>query len=642
MHGEGFFYQAFVYLSAAVIAVPVAKRLGLGSVLGYLIAGIAIGPFGLHLVGEEGRDVMQFAEFGVVMMLFLVGLELQPALLWRLRAPILGLGGLQVAVTAAVVAGGALALGLPWRAATAVGLILALSSTAIVLQTLAEKGLLKTAAGQSSFAVLLFQDLAVIPLLAVVPLLAPPGSMAAAEGHGGDGHGGHGAAWTEGLAPWAQTLAVLAAVAVVVLIGRFLVRPLFRVLARARLRELFTAAALLLVIGIALLMTRVGLSPALGTFLAGVVLATSEYRHELEADVEPFKGLLLGLFFIAVGASIDFALIGRQPALVLGLAVALVTVKGGILLALARSFRLGPDQALLFALALAQGGEFAFVLASFAGQNGVLGREITDPMIAVVALSMAMTPLLLLLGEKTLLPRIGTREQAARQADAVDEESPVIIAGFGRFGHIVGRLLRANGVATTVLDLDSDNVDLLRKLGLKVFYGDASRYDLLHAAGADRAKLLVLALDSPEKTRELVETAGKHFPHLKILARASGRGDAYDLLDAGVEHVYRETLDTSLRMGVDALRLLGFRGYQAHRAARTFRRYDEASVRELAAMRHDRKTYINVARERIRSLEAILRSDLEDRPETVDAGWDVDSLRRDFGRRGAAGTRDEA
>ncbi len=638
MHGEGFFYQAFVYLSAAVIAVPVAKRLGLGSVLGYLIAGIAIGPFGLHLVGEEGRDVMQFAEFGVVMMLFLVGLELQPALLWRLRAPILGLGGLQVGVTAVAVAAGAAALGLPWRAAVAVGLILALSSTAIVLQTLAEKGLLKTAAGQSSFAVLLFQDLAVIPLLAVLPLLAPPGFHAGGDGHGGGGHGGgHGSAWTEGLAPWAQTLAVLAAVAVVVVVGRFLVRPLFRVIARARLRELFTAAALLLVIGIALLMTKVGLSPALGTFLAGVVLATSEYRHELEADVEPFKGLLLGLFFIAVGASIDFALIGRQPALILSLALALVAIKGGILLGLARGFRLGLDQALLFALALAQGGEFAFVLASFAGQNGVLGRAVTDPMIAVVALSMALTPLLLLLGEKVLLPRVGTREQAERPADEVDEENPVIIAGFGRFGHIVGRLLRANGIGATVLDVDSDNVDMLRKLGLKVFYGDASRYDLLLAAGAERAELLVLALDSPEKTRELVHTAAKHFPHLKILARASGRGDAYDLLDAGVEQVYRETLDTSLRMGVDALRHLGFRGYQALRAARTFRRHDEATVRELAAMRHDRKRYINVARERIEGLEEILRSDLEDRPDTVDAGWDVESLRRDFGGRDASG-----
>ncbi len=623
MHGEGFFFQAFVYLAAAVVAVPVAKRLGLGSVLGYLLAGVAIGPFGLHLVGEEGQDVMHFAEFGVVMMLFLVGLELEPTLLWRLRAPILGLGGLQVALTTAAVAGLGLAAGLDGREAVAVGLVLSMSSTAIVLQSLAEKGLMKTAAGQSSFAVLLFQDLAVIPILALFPLLRRPGGASAAE------EAGHASTWVDGLPAWGQTLAVLAVVAAVVLGARFLLRPVFRAIAATRLRELFTAAALLLVIGIALLMTRIGLSPALGTFLAGVVLANSEYRHELESDVEPFKGLLLGLFFIAVGASIDFRLVASQPARIVGLVVVVLVAKAAVLLGLARAFRLGTDQALTFAFALPQVGEFAFVLLSFALQQAVLGPDTTGPLVAVVALTMAATPLLMLLNERVVLPRVGTRERAFREADRIDEHGAVIVAGFGRFGSTVGRLLKANRVPTTVLDNDSDRVELLRRLGLKVFYGDATRHDLLHAAGAEHSRLLVLALDSPEKNLELVGTVRKHFPHLRVLARASDWDDAQALLDAGVEHVYRETLDAALRLGVDALRELGFRGYQAGRAARTFLRHDEESVRALAKLRADRAGYINVARGRIEDLERLLLADLEDAAEWRDLGWDAETLRED-------------
>jgi len=621
MHGEGFFFQAFVYLAAAVVSVPLAKRLGLGSVLGYLLAGVAIGPFGLHLVGEEGQDVMRFAEFGVVMMLFLVGLELEPTLLWRLRNPILGLGGLQVAATTVVVAGLCLALGLPGREAVAVGLILSMSSTAIVLQSLAEKGLLKTAAGQGSFAVLLFQDLAVIPILALFPLLGRPGA-----GHSDPGHA---TTWVGGLPAWGQTLAVLAVVGAVVLGARFLLRPVFRAIAATRLRELFTAAALLLVIGIALLMTRVGLSPALGTFLAGVVLANSEYRHELESDVEPFKGLLLGLFFIAVGASIDFRLVAAQPARIAALVVLVLAAKAAVLFVLARAFRLGTDQALTFAFALPQVGEFAFVLLSFALQHAVLGPETTGPLVAVVALTMAATPLLMLLNERALLPRLGTQERAGREADRIDEQGHVIVAGFGRFGSTVGRLLKANGVSTTVLDNDSDRVEVLRKLGLKVFYGDATRPDLLHSAGAERARLLVLALDRPEKNLELVATARKHFPHLRVLARAADWGDAHELLEAGVTHVYRETLDASLRLGTDALRLLGFRGYPAGRAARTFLRHDEASMRELAKVRGDRASYFSAARRRIEELERVLLADLEDAGESRDLGWDVESLRED-------------
>ena len=592
-----------------------------------LVAGIAIGPFVLGWVGDEGQDVLHFAEFGVVMMLFLIGLELEPSRVWRLRAPILGLGGSQVAVTAAVLAAIGLALDLTWREALAVGVTLALSSTAIVLQTLNEKGLLRTGGGQSAFSVLLFQDIAVIPILALLPLLAAPRAAA----HAAAGGKGHDTTWVAGLPGWAETLVVAAAVVLIILAGRYLLQPFFRFIARTGMRELFTAAALLLVIATAVLMSKVGVSPALGAFLAGVVLARSEYRHELESDIEPFKGLLLGLFFIAVGASIDFALIAARPRLILSLMIVLIVVKGLVLFALGRVFKMSLDQNLLFSFSLAQGGEFAFVLFSFEVREGVIGADLASMLIAVAALTMAATPLLMLLNEKLVQPRVGTLEKEHREADAIDEENPVIIAGFGSFGAIVGRLLRANGVGTTVLESDSDRVDLLRRLGLKVFYGDACRLDLLKAAGADQAKLLVLALDTHEKRMELVETVRKHFPHLVLLARAGNRRQAYDLLDAGVEHVYRERLDSGLRTGVDALRLLGRRAYSAFRAAHKFRAHDEEAVRELAKMRHDQKLYIHTARQRIGDLEALLLSDVEDRGETRDLGWDTETLREEFG-----------
>jgi len=637
MHAEGFFAQAFVYLAAAVIAVPIARRLGLGSVLGYLIAGMVIGPFAFGLIGEEGQDVMHFAEFGVVMMLFLIGLELRPALLWQMRKPILGLGGLQVGVTTLLLTGVGIVAGLPWQTALAVGMTLALSSTAIVLQTLNEKNLMGTDGGQGAFAVLLFQDISVIPMLALMPLLAVSAAGGAGAGHvaGTADHaqaaGSHATSWVEGLPAWEQTLIVLLAVAAIIVAGRYLLRPVFRVIAGTRLRELFTATALLLIIGIALLMSRVGLSPALGTFLAGVVLANSEYRHELESEIDPFKGLLLAVFFISVGASIDFDLIANSPLLILGLVAGLMAIKFVVLLILGRAFGMGLDQNFLFAFSLAQGGEFAFVLFSFASQNSVIPGEVTAPLIAAVAVSMALTPVLMLVNERLIQPRTGTRQSIEREPDAMHEEGEVIIAGFGRFGSIVGRLLRANGVQPTVLEFDSDRVELLRKLGLQVFYGDASRTELLEAAGAAKARLLVIATEDHERIVAIVETAQKHFPNLTILARAAGRPEAYELRDLGVEHVYRETLDTSLRTGIDALRLLGRRGHQAHRAARTFRRHDEDSVRELGAMRHDRKAYFSAARERIHSLEELLLSEVEGPTEERDAGWDTDSLREEHG-----------
>jgi CPA2 family monovalent cation:H+ antiporter-2 len=636
VHGEGFFFQAFVYLSAAVVAVPIAKRLGLGSVLGYLLAGMVIGPFGMGLIGAEGQDVMHFAEFGVVMMLFLIGLELEPSMLWRLRGPILGTGGLQVALTAAVAGGVGVAAGLPWQTALAVGLTLSLSSTAMVLQSLAERDLMKTDAGQRSFAVLLFQDIAVIPMLALFPLLAvgsPPAAGAESAAHHSGEAAQHATPWIETLPGWAQTLVVLGAVAAVIVAGRVLVRPVFRIIAKTELRELFTAAALLLVIGIALLMTSVGLSAALGTFLAGVVLADSEYRHELESDIDPFKGLLLAVFFIAVGASVDFELIAAQPSLIAGLVLGLVAMKFVVLAVLARVFRMGVDQGLLLSLALAQGGEFAFVLFSYATQHAIIPADVAAPLVAVVAVSMAATPLLLVVWERVLRPRVGTREAAPREPDVVHEDNPIILAGFGRVGSIVGRFLRSQGIQPTVLESDSDHVEVLRRLGLKVYYGDAARHDLCAIAGAAKAKLLIVAVDDHAKALSIVRMARKHFPHLRILSRAGQRTDVYDLSDAGVpmDDIYRETLDTSLRIGVDALRHLGFRGHHALRAARTFRAHDEANLRQLQDLRGDQTAYVTAARELIKALESTMQADQHDAITPQDAGWDSATLRREYG-----------
>lgn len=619
MHGEGFFSQALVYLVAAVVAVPVARRLGMASVLGYLVAGVVIGPFALHWVGEEGQSVLQFAEFGVVMMLFLVGLELEPDRLWRLRKALLGMGGLQVGVTSLAGTALGLAAGLPWRTALVLGLVLAMSSTAIVLQSLVEKGQLHSPSGRSSFAVLLFQDLAVIPMLALIPLLSARPPAAA-----------HGSTLASSPA-WVRAGAVLAAVAVLILAGRLAVVPVLRLIARTRLREMFTASALLLVISAAMVAAKAGLSPAFGTFLAGVVLANSEYRHELETDLEPFKGLLLGLFFIAVGASIDFGLVSAKPVPIAVALVAAVAVKLSVLFAVATIFRMPIEQNLLFSFALAQVGEFAFVLVSFAAQNGVLSAEIAAMAVAVTALSMAGSPVLMAFYERAIARRLGTDARPGREHEVPGEASPVIIAGFGRFGHVAGRLLLVNGVRATVLDADPDHVDLLRKLGFRVYYGDACRLDLLKAAGADRARLFIVAVDEPEKVLEIVRAARREFPQLTILARARGRDHAYQLLEAGVDRIYRETLDTSLRAGADALRLLGFRAFHARRAALTFRRHDEESVRELARLRHDRRAYILRAREHIADLEEVLRKELAAGAERDDEAWDSESLRREFG-----------
>ncbi|ULQ57541.1 monovalent cation:proton antiporter-2 (CPA2) family protein [Flavihumibacter rivuli] len=621
MDQHSFLFQAMIYLGAAVLLVPLARKMGLGSVLGYLIAGILIGPSALNLVGDRSEDVMHVAEFGVVMMLFVIGLELEPSLLWKLRKPIVGMGGLQVLITAAIITGICFVAGIDRNQAIAIGLIAAPSSTALVIQTLQEKGLMKTDAGQSSFAVLLFQDIAVIPMLAVLPMLAPSQSDNSAN-HGSD-------AWISSQPGWVQTLAVIFAVGIIVLAGRFLVRPLLRMVAATRSREVFTATTLLLVIAITLLMTSVGLSPALGTFLAGVVLANSEYRHELESDIEPFKGILLGIFFISVGAAINFSLMADSPLLVVGILLGLMAVKAVVLAMTGRVFNLSTDQNLIYSLGLCQVGEFAFVLLSFTRQANILNQHTADLLLAVVALSMALTPLLFLLNEKFLLPRFDVKEKPVeKEADTIEEKNPVIIAGFGHYGNTVGRFLRAHGIGTTILDIDSDRVDYLRKMGFRVYYGDASRYDLLHAAGASEARIILLTIDDPVKRLEMIETIKKHFPNLQIMVRSQNRYDAYDQMNAGMMHIYRETVDSALRMGVDTMKILGFRAYSASRAASTFLQYDERNLKYLSSIR-DEKQYINTAREFIEELDKIIQNDLRAPELNRDKGWDEESLIND-------------
>ena len=623
MDSNLFLFQAMVYLAAAVVMVPLAKRLGLGSVLGYLLAGILIGPAVLKFIGNEGESVMHSAEFGVVMMLFLIGLELEPALLWKLRKAILGLGGLQVLITSVIISGIAYFFELPWQSSLAIGMALALSSTALVLQTLAEKGINRTTAGRSAFAVLLFQDIAVIPMLAFFPLLAIAGLTT------GDGHVNGAEGWIEGQAGWMRALIVTGAIAFIIVGGRYLIPPIFRLVAGTQLREMFTATALLLVVGIAVLMSSVGLSPALGTFLSGVVLANSEYKHELESDIEPFKGLLLGLFFIAVGASINFELIMNQPLLIFGLVLALMFVKAVVLLVLGKIFELRIDQNIIFSSSLSQVGEFAFVLLSFSLTEGIVEKNYVEVLMAVVAISMALTPIAFFLNEKIVLPFVDKKLSATKkekEADAMDEKNPVIIAGFGHFGNTIGRFLRAHGVKTTVLDIDSNRVEFLRKMGFKVYYGDASRYDILLAAGAAEAKMIIIAVDDPEKRLEMIETIKKHFPDLQMLVRSSTREDTYDQMNAGILHIYRETIDTSLRMGVDAMKILGHRAYTAQRAARTFFRYDEQKLKDLSKVRDNEKEYINQAREYIEELEEIIKSDTKQLHLEKDQGWDEDSL----------------
>ncbi|WP_295608882.1 monovalent cation:proton antiporter-2 (CPA2) family protein [uncultured Lamprocystis sp.] len=624
---DGMLFHAFIYLAAAVLAVPIANRLGLGSVLGYLIAGILIGPT-LGLVGAETEEVQHVAEFGVVMMLFLIGLELEPKLLWEMRARVLGLGGLQVLITAGLIAAAALLLGYHWGLGLAIGLIFAMSSTAIVLQTLGEKGLTRTDGGQASFAVLLFQDLSLIPVLALIPLLAAPGlSGLWAAGPGGSGAGAaHGAiSLVVGLPGWGYALVVLGAVALVVLAGHYLSRPLFRYIAESGLREVFTASALLLVIGIALLMTLVDLSPALGTFLAGVVLANSEFRHELQSDIEPFKGLLLGLFFITVGAGIDFGILSAHLATVIALTLSVMSLKMAVLLGLARLFRLQPGDQWLFALGLAQAGEFGFVLLAFSVQNAVIPAELARMLSLVVALSMLLTPALFIAYDRLIAPAL--RTGSAPAPDSIDELGTVVIAGIGRFGQIVNRLLLASGVRTVVLDNRADQIDLLRKVGIKGYYGDASRPDLLHAAGISQARLFVIAIDDQDRAVKMVEHVRRTYPTVKILARAFDVRHLYLLQKAGADLVVREVFDSSLTLGVAALKALGMHPFKVERMARAFRRHEAEGLTSMYDLWDEnpdiaRNLVLQARiREHVGSLQDALNSDRLQLHDRTERGW---------------------
>ena len=591
-----FLLLAFVFLLAGVVSVPIASRLGLGSVLGYLIAGIVISPV-LALLSVDVVSIQHFAEFGVVMMLFLVGLELEPKQLWTMRARLLGLGGGQVVLTALAVMGAAMLFGQPWTIALAIGLVLALSSTAIVLQTLNEKGLMKSDGGQSSFSVLLTQDIAVIPILALVPLLAMPDLMdvgmvadthGGAETHATDTHSadthsddGHGASlsFVDGKPGWQVALITLGAIGVVMAGGSFLTRPVFRFIAMAGLRELFVATALLMVVCIALLMSLVGLSPALGTFLAGVVLANSEYRHELESDIDPFRGLLLGLFFMTVGAAINFGLLFDNLALILGLTIGLLALKGAVLYVLGTIFGLRASDRWLLTLGLAQAGEFGFVLLSFTVANSVIPTSISDLLLLVIALSMLLTPALFIFYDKVVAPRYVTSEE--RETDDVDA-GQIIIAGFGRVGGLVDRILRAAGENTTVIDYSAQQIDDMRTFGAKVFYGDATRPDLLAAAGIAEAKVLVIALDDHEQITELAKYALHNYPHLHVVARATNRHHVYELWEVGCRDIIRENFDSSVRMGRSVLEAIGVERPRAQSMVDAFVAMDRSAMVEVA------------------------------------------------------------
>lgn len=589
--------NSFIYLTAAVIVVPLAKKLGLGSIIGYLVAGIAIGPWGLGLVTKV-QDILHFAEFGVVLMLFLVGLELEPRRLWSLRRPIFGWGSAQVLLCALAIGATAVAFGVRWQAATIIGLGLALSSTAIALQVMGERNLLRTSSGQAGFSILLFQDVAAIPILALLPLLAVVTES------------------NEAVVVANRTLEAIKIVAVIggiILGGRLLLRPVLRWIARSETPEIFTAASLLLVVGIAGLMQFVGLSMALGAFLAGVLLAESEYRRELETDLEPFKGLLLGLFFIAVGMSIDFGVLIRSPGLIIAIVLGFLALKLVVIYALARAMAVPFQERPVFTLLLAQGGEFAFVVFQAAAGAHVFSPEIASLLICAVALSMLLSPLLLVAVDKWLLPRYANCNVPVLEEISEPQNAPVIIAGFGRYGQIVGRVLAAEGIGATVLDHDAEMIEAARAFGSKVFYGDATRLDLLRTAGAAQAKILVLAVDGVEQSLEIADLVHEHFPQLELVARARDVTHWNQLRDRGVMRVERELFEASLRSARTVLELLGQTSEAAHRSARRFRQHNLALFEEMHPYYKDRAKLIAVVKRGRQQFEEQLAAEREKR-----------------------------
>ncbi len=590
-HG-GWLTGTLVYLAAAVLAVPIAKKLGLGSIIGYLAAGIAIGPWGLRLVTDP-QDMLHFAEFGVVLMLFLVGLELEPRRLWSLRKPIFGWGSVQLFGSAALLLAVGMAAGVPWQVAVVAALGLAMSSTAIGLGVLAERNLMSTTGGQSLLSVALLQDIAAIPILALVPLLAVSTSQA-------DGNA------------WLDALKAVGVIAAIVLGGRLLLRPALRWIARSDTPEIFTAASLLLVVATAALMQVVGLSMALGAFLAGVLLAESEYRRELETDIEPFKGLLLGLFFIAVGMSIDFKIVLQQPLLIAGIVLAFLALKAAVLWGMGRAMPLPKPERPVFIILMAQGGEFGFVVFQTAAQAGVIDAPTSSLLVAAVAISMLLTPLLLVAADKWWIPLLAKHKRVVMDEINEPQHAPVIIAGFGRYGQIVGRLIFANGIAATVLDHDAEQVEGVRRFGWPAFYGDATRLDLMRTAGADNAHVLVIAIDDVEQSLKVADMAREHFPHLRIVARARNVTHYYGLRERGVTLIERETLDSALMSGRSVLELLGLQPHQARNLALRFRKH---SIELLEEMRHHQENedqLIAVAKQGRQQLEQLWAKEREE------------------------------
>jgi glutathione-regulated potassium-efflux system ancillary protein KefC len=579
-HGTTWLTTSLIYLAAAVLAVPLARALGLGSIIGYLVAGIVIGPWGLALV-TEAQTILTVAEFGVVLMLFLVGLELEPSRLWAMRRPIFGWGSVQVISSALLMTAAGMAFGVAWPVALAASLGLAMSSTAIGLAVLAERNVQPTAAGQGVLGVMLFQDVAAIPILALLPLL-PVAAQQATAATGGS--------------VWLTAAKAVAVIAALLIGGRLALRPSLRWIARSRTPEIFTAASLLLVVATAALMHAVGLSMALGAFLAGVLLAESEYRRELETDLEPFKGLLLGLFFIAVGMSIDFAVVLAQPGLVALIVLGFVAVKAVVLVAMARTMNLPLAERPLFAILLAQGGEFGFVVFQASAQAGVIDATAASLLVASVAISMLATPLALVIVDRVVTPRLASR--GAPKLDEIDQpqREAVIVAGFGRYGQIVGRLLLANGIQPTVLDHDSEQIEAVRRFGWRAFYGDATRLDLLRVAGAAEARVLVVAIDDVVQSLALVDLAREHFPHMTLVARARNVQHWYQLNERGVAHIERETFDAALMSARSVLEALGFERHQARNLALRFRRHNLEQLRESAPHFRDESRLIAMSK----------------------------------------------
>lgn len=603
-HAPTWLVNSLIYLSAAVAVVPLSKALGLGSIIGYLAAGIAIGPWGLRLVSNV-EDILHFAEFGVVLMLFLVGLELEPKRLWNLRRPIFGWGTAQVLACAALLLAVGMACGLPWRVSLVAALGLALSSTAIALQVFGERNLLRTESGQAGFSILLFQDVAAIPILALLPLLAT---------------GGDAAHEMSGAARALEAAKIVGVVAGIVLGGRLLLRPLLAWIARSRTPEIFTATSLLLVVAIAALMQLVGLSMALGAFLAGVLLAESEYRRELETDIEPFKGLLLGLFFIAVGMSIDFGVLLSHPLQMAVVVVGFMVVKSIAIYGLAKLMDLPVQERPIFTLLLAQGGEFAFVVFSAAGPS-VLPPETSSFLIAAVALSMLLSPLLLVALDKWVLPRWTSGEAREMEEISEQQDANVVICGFGRYGQIIGRMMSAEGLQVTVLDHDPDTVEGLRQFGFRVFYGDATRLDLLRTAGAATAKVLVVAVDDIEQSLEIVDLVKENFPQTRIVARARNLNHWFQLRDREVHLAEREVFESSLRSGRQVLELLGWPPHEARESAMRFRQLNIRFAEETHPLYKDRAQFIGASKVGRQQMEQQMAKEREARRQRAKAGW---------------------